>query len=262
MTSPIVPPTIAIPIAKLAPAMLIPNATVLEPTKDVGVSRNQWWRVEPVPLSADITPGLQATVADPLWFLCRQWQFVEFAGEDAGTPIQVNVQGEVTPLTRYAPGPVDASSVNRARAYSTETLPLETAVEREPVLARHPRFIAEAGQHLARMLVSIGGATVRDAVLKAYPLTLPAPTDAGADTYGNEWYLLAHGRVIDAVRFAAALTTARGTAATITAPPAGITLASAIKVKALDVFNRWLAWFRDAVVEPDAGDARNSRRLE
>ena len=262
MTSPIVPPTIAIPIAKLAPAMLIPNATVLEPTKDVGVARNQWWRVEPVPLSADITPGLQATVADPLWFLCRQWQFVEFAGEDAGTPIQVNVQGEVTPLTRYAPGPVDATSVNRARAYSTEALPLETAVEREPVLSRHPRFIAEAGQHLARMLLSIGGATVRDALLKAYPLTLPAPTDAGTDTYGNEWYLLAQGRVIDAVRFAAALTTARGTATTITVPPAGITLASTIKVKALDVFNRWLAWFRDAVVEPDAGDAWNSRRLE
>ena len=109
-------------------------------------------------------------------------------------------------LGALRPGPVDATSVNRARAYSTETLPLETAIEREPVLSRHPRFIAEAGQHLARMLLSIGGAAVRDAVLKAYPLTLPAPTDAGTDTYGNEWYLLAQGRVIDAVRFAASLT--------------------------------------------------------
>ena len=262
MTSPIIPPPIAIPILKTAPAFLIPNATVLEPTKDVGVSRNQWWRVEPVPLSADITPGLQAIVADPLWLLCRQWQFVEFAGEDAGTPIQVNVQGEVTPLSRFAPGPVDATASSRARAYSVDTMPLETAVEREAVLSRHPRFVAEAGQHLARMLLAIGGATVRDAVLKAYPLTLPAPTDAGTDNYGNEWYLLAQGRVIDAVRFAAALTTARGTAATITVPPAGITLASTIKVKALDVFNRWLAWFRDSIVEPDAGDAWNSRRLE
>src|SRR5262249_44736967 len=156
---------------------------------------------------------------------------------------QVNVQGEVTPLSRFAPGPVDATSASRARAYSTDTLPLETAVEREPVLSRHPRFVAEAGQHLARMLLAGGGATGRDAVLKAYPLTIAAPTDAGTDSYGNDWYLLAQGRVIDAVRFAAALTTARGTAATITAPPAGITLASTIKVKALDVFNRWLAWF-------------------
>jgi hypothetical protein len=262
MTSPIIPPPIAIPIAKLAPAFVIPNAMVLEPTRDLGVSRNQWWRIEPVPLSADITPGLQATVADPLWLLCRQWQFVEFAGEDAGTPIQVNVQGDVTPLSRFAPGPVDGTAASRARAYSADTLPLETAVEREPVLSRHPRFVAEAGQHLARMLLSVGGAAVRDAVLKAYPLTLPAPTDAGTDTYGNEWYLLAQGRVIDAVRFAAALMTARGTAATITAPPAGIALASTIKVKALDVFNRWLAWFHDAVSEPDAGDAWNSRRLE
>ncbi|HEY4302948.1 MAG TPA: hypothetical protein VGM82_00665 [Gemmatimonadaceae bacterium] len=264
MTSPIVPPNIAAPIFKTTVpiAVLIPNATVVEPTRDIGVSRNQWWRIEPVPLSSDITPGLQALVADPLWMLCRQWQFVEFAGEDAGTPIQVNVQGEVTPLTRFSPGPVDKDSATRARAYSTDTLPLETAVEREPVLSRHPRFVAEAGQHLARMLLAIGGATVRDAVLKAYPLTLPAPTDAGTDTYGNDWYLLAQGRVIDAVRFAAALATARGTAATITAPPAGVTLSSTIKTKALDVFNRWLAWFHDSVVEPDAGDAWNPRRLE
>lgn len=262
MTSPIIPPT-AIPIAKIAQSsVLIPNASVLEPTKDIGVSRNQWWRVEPVPLSADITPGLQAQIADPLWMLCRQWQFVEFAGEDAGTPIQVNVQGDVTPLTRFSPGPIDATAASRARAYSTETLPLETAVEREPVLSRHPRFVAEAGQHLARMLLAVGGATVRDAVLKAYPLTLPAPTDAGTDSYGNDWYQLAQGRSIDAVRFAAALTTARGAAATITTPPAGITLTAALKTKALDVFNRWLAWFRDAVVEPDAGDAWNPRRLE
>ena len=85
-----------------------------------------------------------ATIADPAWFLCRQWQFLEFAADDAGTPIQVNFQGEISPLTRFAPGPVDSSASSRARAYSADTLPLETAVERETIWTRHPRLVAEA----------------------------------------------------------------------------------------------------------------------
>ncbi|HEY4129949.1 MAG TPA: hypothetical protein VGM50_05000, partial [Gemmatimonadaceae bacterium] len=262
MTHPIIPAITNLPISKLATSVMIPNATITDATKDVGVSRNQWWRLEPVPLSPDITPGLQATVADPLWLLCRQWQFVEFAGEDAGTPIQVSVQGEVSPLTRYAPGPIDASSASRARDYSVDALPLETVVEREAVWSRHPRLVAEAGQHLVRMLVAAGAPTVRDAVLKAFPLMLVTPTDAGADTLGAEWQQIAQGRVIDATKVAAALLTARGSAATLTTIPSSIAVASTAKTKALDVFNRWLAWYQNAVVEPDGGDAWNSQRLE
>jgi hypothetical protein len=261
MTHPIVPPTLNFPISRLT-SIVVPNATIFEPARDIGVPRNQWWRIEPVPLSPDITPGLQATVADPMWLLCRQWQFVEFAGEDAGTPIQVSVQGEVSPLSRFAPGPIDSTSSTRARTYTADTLPLETAVERETAWAHHPRLVAEAGQHLARMLVAATIPAVRDAILKAYPLAMTTPNDAGADTFGDEWQLIAQGRTFDAVKFAATLVTTRGTAATITTIPTGLTVAAASKTKALDVFNRWLAWYQSAIVEPDGVDAWNPRRLE
>jgi hypothetical protein len=35
--------------------------------------------------------GAQARVQDPLWLLGRQWQFGEFQGEDAGSPIEAAV---------------------------------------------------------------------------------------------------------------------------------------------------------------------------
>ena len=43
------------------------------------------WRRSP-PRSV-CKPGLQAPLGDPLWLLARQWQFNEFQGEDAGTPL-------------------------------------------------------------------------------------------------------------------------------------------------------------------------------
>ena len=46
---------------------------------------------------SDRAPG---AIADPLWLLCRQWQFLEFAGEDAGTPIEVRVEGEAAHCCR------------------------------------------------------------------------------------------------------------------------------------------------------------------
>src|SRR5690242_11866361 len=94
-----------------------------------------WSRLEGLPLSADLQPALSAEVADPLWLLCRQWQFLEFAGEDAGTPIDVRVEGERAELSRYLAGPLEADGAVRARDYSGERLGLEVAVEAEPVRA-------------------------------------------------------------------------------------------------------------------------------
>jgi hypothetical protein len=260
MFPPIIPP---IPVLNIPTSSItVPNATLVDPDKDQGLPHNNWWRLEPIPLLADMRPALQAEIADPMWLLSRQWQFLEFVADDAGTPIQVNFQGEIAPLTRFAPGPIDSNASSRARAYSADTLPLETAVERETIWTRHPRLVAEAGQHLVRMLVAAGIGPVRDAVLSSYPLNLPAVLDAGADTAGDEWRQLAQGRVIDAKKLAAAIATARGTAATLTTLPAGLTVDAASQTKTLDVLGRWLAWFQDAIVEPDGADAWNPRRLE
>ena len=49
-----------------------------------------WNRLEGRPRSADFERSLRAEVRDPLWFLTRQWQYGEFEGEDAGSPIEVS----------------------------------------------------------------------------------------------------------------------------------------------------------------------------
>ena len=46
--------------------------------------------------------SLRAEVRDPLWMLCRQWQFGEFKGEDGGSAIQAKVQLDTTCLNRFA----------------------------------------------------------------------------------------------------------------------------------------------------------------
>ena len=50
-----------------------------------------WTRLEPQSVSGDPRPGLEARVHDPLWLLCRQWQLGELEGEDAGSPVGVEL---------------------------------------------------------------------------------------------------------------------------------------------------------------------------
>jgi len=64
--------------------------------------------------------------------LARQWQLGEFLGEDVGSPVAAVVRYEAAPLTRYdrdRPPPASRSNPTHPRA-----LPLETLVEREPIV--------------------------------------------------------------------------------------------------------------------------------
>lgn len=84
-----------------------------------------WNRLEGRPRNADFARSLRAEVRDPLWFLTRQWQYGEFEGEDAGSPIDARIAYRTAPLDGYAPGDVSL-------AYDV-AMPLEVRVEREPV---------------------------------------------------------------------------------------------------------------------------------
>src|SRR5688572_5190357 len=85
-----------------------------------------WVRLEPRPRSRDLSRGVAARVADPLWFLARQWQVGELAAENVGSPIGASVTCE-------------AQTVSKARVGSDELdltatgQPLESYVERESV---------------------------------------------------------------------------------------------------------------------------------
>ena len=97
---------------------ILSGASLASPGPSTTPAVNTRSRLEGLPLSADLQPALSAEVADPLWLLCRQWQFLEFAGEDAGTPIDVRVEGERAQLSRYLAGSLDADSTTRAHDYS------------------------------------------------------------------------------------------------------------------------------------------------
>src|SRR5512138_702584 len=99
--------------------------------------------------------SLQARVSDPLWLLARQWQFGEFQGTDAGSPVIARYRGEVSRLNRYLKGPQTNGGNFEAKEFNPDEIPLEALVERERVRDEDGawlRLVAEAGLHFLRLL--------------------------------------------------------------------------------------------------------------
>jgi hypothetical protein len=61
-----------------------------------------WNRLEGRPRQLDLERSLKAEVRDPLWMLTRQWQLGEFQGEDAGSPIEVQLTTHQDQSSHYA----------------------------------------------------------------------------------------------------------------------------------------------------------------
>ncbi|MDN5782546.1 MAG: hypothetical protein L0H23_11105, partial [Luteimonas sp.] len=134
-------------------------------------------RLETQPTAINMQAGLAAPLADPLWLLSRQWQFNEFQGEDAGTPLHIRFAVQGTKVDAFRAG---ADPVQPWQPVAEHDVPIETRVEAEPAWSTHARLRGEAGQHALRMATP----AVRAALLAAYPLALPAPTDPDADRAG------------------------------------------------------------------------------
>lgn len=164
-------------------------------------SHTVWSRLEPLPTTDDVSESLQARMADPLWMLARQWQFNEFQGEDAGSPIQAALAVAGLPVSSllHRQDAVDAVSLPVGGA------PIEALVEHEQVLSVHPKLNAQAGQQLMRRLRAAGLTDAAQALLMQFPAALPAPDDGAADNAGFVWHVLLNRRAIDAQALAAAL---------------------------------------------------------
>lgn len=218
-----------------------------------------YYRLEASPDGDGYDEGLSARVADPLWLLGRQWQFREFDGEDAGSPLGVAYRFEGARVLGLAPGiapPADAFGELGA-------MPLETRVEAEPVwsaAAPHPRAVAEAGRLLTRLAADAGLPALAEQALVAYPLTLPPPPDPLSDSAGLLWHLLLDRRCPDAARLAADLRALRGADGLLAGLPAALADAGA-DAAALPVLAEWLAWLDDYITEGD-GAAWRPEHLE
>jgi hypothetical protein len=241
----------------------IPGAVQLEQAETIQVALASWTRLEALPLAADISGNLAAPVADPLWLLARQWQSGELHGEDAGTPVSVQLAGETSRLARFLPGPIGDDAATRALDYQTEPLPLEVAVEREQTRRAHPRLAADAGLHFLRLLTQNGVAALRDGYTQAYPLTVPEPADPFVDPRGAALADLVNGRLPDGAKLAADFRKHRNAQGKVTSLSAKPAVTAAQKPKVLAAATAFLAWFDGALTEPAGPDpAWNPHRLE
>jgi hypothetical protein len=114
-----------------------------------------WTRIEVMGRTEELTPGLQARVADPLWLLSRQWQVGEFQGDDSARPTA-------------------AEAVLRSRTVSAASGPLDPAV----AAAAEPTGTAaalhagtRAGRQLCRRLDLAGLGAAASALRQRFPAT-------------------------------------------------------------------------------------------
>jgi hypothetical protein len=131
-------------------------------------------------------------VRDPLWFLARQWQVGEFAGDDAGSPVQATLGISSRAITGYRAG-----APGGAVTPLDEATALETQVERGPV-----HFKVRGSVQLGLLFTDLADdagvpAGTVDAFRAAFAVAAadPAPNLAGAD--GLQLRALAAGRAID-----------------------------------------------------------------
>ena len=127
-----------------------------------------WNRLEGRPRSNDLGRPLRAEVRDPLWLLCRQWQFGEFAGEDAGSPVKTRLLAETTTLSRMAlrNGPWKAYDAN---------LPVQPLIERSAFELDFMMSLYVGQRFLKQIIAEFGaGDSLVGAVRAQYAFAAPA----------------------------------------------------------------------------------------
>ncbi|MGP4091954.1 hypothetical protein ACTWQJ_47435, partial [Streptomyces sp. KR55] len=235
--------------------------------QDLAVARpsvTTWSRLEPHPVTPDLAPALAAPVADPLWLLHRQWAFGELHGEDAGSPIDVRLTGDPAVLARYHPGPLGPGASQVAVDYAHLDLPLEVAVEREPVRGTHPRLAAVLGLQFLRLLGAEGAAGMGPEFTAAFPLRLNPPTDPGADRRGADWAAVMAGRALDAAALAAAVRPLLAPDGSVTGLPPNVEVPQRQQARVRRALARFLAWYDTMVTQPpdDEASAWRAERQE
>lgn len=136
-------------------------------------------RLEADPHQRDLARGWAAEVADPMWFLGRQWQLGEHQGEDASSPVAVEVAVRGTPI----------GGVPGQERLDPATVPAEAIVESEPLdwwtVGRRVRI----GRAVAEAARAGGVALPADEALLLGALPVPYDTLDGTGFDGRELWL-------------------------------------------------------------------------
>ena len=223
-----------------------------------------WQRLEPIPRNGDLRAGLRAQTADPLWLLARQRQFGELRGEDAGSPVQATLSATTARLSRLHLGTPGAGAADAAVDIDAGAGPLETLVEREPLIGTggDGGLVVSAGLHFLRLLRSRKATAAVARYVDRYALReedLP-----GDDPDTVRLRRRAVGRVPDPRRLAADLLAHRGGATKLTSLPSQPTLPAGARPKVVAAANDFLRAWAAAVSEPapSSPSAWRPNRLE
>ena len=225
-----------------------------------------WQRVESSTIDDDLEWGLEARVADPLWFLARQWQVGEFRGEDAAIPVFVALTARSVELSHVQPGmPADGQMITTRGPASP---PLEAAIEAESLadIAARVRLGVEVADLLIGALrtdTRIGADPFRrivDRLRDDFPAVVPDDADGiEPDPVGRRRLRALARRSFDAsdliARFVA---DPAGAAAWIQS----IDVSARARAALLEIGARWAALLADVFVGPLGDGAWNTSRME
>lgn len=222
-----------------------------------------WLRIESSTVDPDITDGLSARVADPMWFLARQYQTGEFRGEDAATPILVSVTSETVPIDRWQHGPTGSAGPIEAH---DPTVPLEPIVEAEAHAAGPggARVGAEAAHQLVTRLRTVSGLKdeqrrhLIELLQESFPLQ-PTSDRWRQDKAGDRRLNALSRYLFDGAVFAAKAAADPGLVAGLLAE-LGLSKTAAVRVTATIAL--WAADLASVFVIPDTDSPWNPSRME
>lgn len=164
-------------------------------------------RLESRPRSSDFQRSLRAEIHDPLWMLCRQWQFGEFKGEDTGSAVTAQVKVVSQGVTHDA----------QQRVYDPG-IPMEAQIEALPV-QWDLRLRLRVAQYWRRLLDGRawngGAAAYYEAFRRAFPLPATPPPDLALSPELVAAWDFAQGSSMDGKSFVAALSQCGGAAASL-----------------------------------------------
>jgi len=202
-----------------------------------------WIRLHPDSTDDTMVTSVQARMHDPLWLLGRQWQFDELRHDAGATPVDVRIEGVVSPLTRLRGGAAEPAASGSATIGITR-VPLEALAECESVPETqfdNLRLRTEAGQHLLRMLRGAGLGQDRIAFWVAQsPFPAPVP-ETDLDT--RDWLALVTGKVPDGADLPRAIRQQL-------TPPAGTPPLPAAEAT---IVRAWLTWAAARFDRPGGG---------
>lgn len=156
-------------------------------------------RLEVSPRSTDFTRSLKAEIRDPLWMLTRQWQFGEFKGEDAGSPVTAQILGEHTTMDQIS------FSDNQVSGYDTR-IPLKVQVERE-ALSKNLFLATQMARYFLRLMRDQGLEGYLEKLILNYPLN---PVIDQNDLEGEQLLTAVQGNLFDGYQTYVGMMTSTG----------------------------------------------------